>query len=124
MANPHQDTAASPPSGESRLERSIVAPLRALIEALTVGILAVYVAILIAQIVLRYVFNASLVWSDELVRYGLVWNVMLGAALVSLRSGHIRVDILETLLPAAAQRLLHVAIEALSLAFLLVLGFF
>lgn len=93
-------------------------------EAVTVGVLAGYVAILVVQVVLRYVFNSSLVWSDEIIRFGLVWNVMLGAALVSLREGHIRVDIFENLLPSRARRVTQLLIHLVSLAFLLLLLFF
>lgn len=104
--------------------RDIVGLLYGAVEAVTVGVLAGYVAILVVQVVLRYAFNSSLVWSDEIIRFGLVWNVMLGAALVSLRDGHIRVDIFENLLPHGARRATQLLIHLVSLAFLLLLLFF
>jgi C4-dicarboxylate transporter DctQ subunit len=94
------------------------------VEAATVAVLAAYVAILLVQVVLRYVFNSSLVWSDEIIRFGLVWNVMLGAALVSLRDGHIRVDIFENLLSPRARRVTQFVIHLVSVGFLLLLLFF
>lgn len=120
---------ASDPTRESTppIEASpkgIVGWLYRTVEAATVGVLAGYVAILLVQVVLRYVFNSSLVWSDEIIRFGLVWNVMLGAALVSLREGHIRVDIFENLLPHRARRVTQFLIHLVSLAFLLLLLFF
>jgi TRAP-type C4-dicarboxylate transport system permease small subunit len=110
------------PVDDSR--KGIVGLLYRAVEAVTVGVLAGYVAILVVQVVLRYAFNSSLVWSDEIIRFGLVWNVMLGAALVSLRDGHIRVDIFENLLPHRARRATQFLIHLVSLAFLLLLLFF
>jgi len=38
---------------------------------------AVVVAIMLVQIVARYVFNSSLIWAEELCRYILVWQTFL-----------------------------------------------
>lgn len=32
------------------------------------------------QVIYRYVFNDSLVWSEEVARYALIWSAMIGAA--------------------------------------------
>lgn len=87
------------------------------VQALSVVTLAAYVIILFIQVVLRYAFNSSIFWSEEIVRYGLVWNVMLGAALITLKSGHIRIDILEGLLPPGLRHHLTTAIHLVSLLF-------
>ena len=39
--------------------------------------MAAIVAIMLVQIVARYVFNASLIWSEELCRYILIWQTFL-----------------------------------------------
>ncbi len=122
--DPATDTIREHPAPIDGSRKGIVGWLYRTVEAATVAILAGYVAILVVQVVLRYVFNSSLVWSDEIIRFGLVWNVMLGAALVSLRDGHIRVDILENLLPYRARRFTQFLIHLVSLAFLLLLLFF
>jgi TRAP-type C4-dicarboxylate transport system permease small subunit len=101
-----------------------VGRLYRLVEAVTVAVLAFYVAVIVVQVVLRYVFNSSLIWSDEIIRFGLVWNVMLGATLVSLREGHIRVDLFENMLPPRVQPYVQLLIHFISLAFLLLLLFF
>jgi TRAP-type C4-dicarboxylate transport system permease small subunit len=121
---PATDTIREHPAPIDGSGKGIVGRLYRTVEAVTVGVLAGYVAILVVQVVLRYVFNSSLVWSDEIIRFGLVWNVMLGAALVSLREGHIRVDIFENLLPHRARRVTRLLIHLVSLAFLLLLLFF
>jgi TRAP-type transport system small permease protein len=122
--DPATDTIRDNPAPIDGSRVGLVGWLYRTVEAVTVGVLAGYVAILVVQVVLRYVFNDSLVWSDEIIRFGLVWNVMLGAALVSLRDGHIRVDIFENLLPHRARRVTQFMIHLVSLAFLLLLLFF
>lgn len=122
--DPATDTIREYPAPIDDSRNGVVGWLYRAVEAVTVGVLAGYVAILVVQVVLRYVFNSSLVWADEIIRFGLVWNVMLGAALVSLRDGHIRVDIFENLLPHRARRITQFLIHLVSLAFLLLLLFF
>jgi TRAP-type C4-dicarboxylate transport system permease small subunit len=65
----------------------------------------------------RYVLNDSLSWSEELSRYGLVYATFLGAALAARRGSHIRVSVLDHLLPEAWARPLRVFQEIVTLAF-------
>lgn len=60
-----------------------------------IGIFVVVALIVMTwQIVGRYVFNAPLSWSDELVRYLLVWITFIGAGLAVRYSKLIRLDFL------------------------------
>jgi TRAP-type transport system small permease protein len=122
--DPATDTVRAHPVPSEGSPNAVVGWVYRTVETATVLILAGYVAIVVVQVVLRYVFNSSLVWSDEIIRFGLVWNVMLGAALVSLREGHIRVDIFENFMPHRARRVVQLLIHIVSLAFLLLLLFF
>ena len=51
------------------------------------------------QVVLRYGFNYPQAWAEEVSRYLLAWIILLGAAVAVAHRSHIRVDIVETLLP-------------------------
>jgi len=42
-----------------------------------------------AQVIMRYVFNQPLVWSEELARYCMIWLAMLAAALAAREGQHI-----------------------------------
>ena len=78
--------------------------VRHLNEAAVAILIAGYAAIICLQVFYRYVLNDSLVWSEELVRYGLLWGVMLGAALASDRNAHIALDPLRGTLSPAGYR--------------------
>ena len=58
--------------------RDFMRPLRF---AVTLA-LAIVVAVTLLQIILRYVFNAPLIWSEELAKLMIVWIAFLGAAVV------------------------------------------
>lgn len=92
---------------------------RLLAALLALAMLAL-VAVNFANVVARYAFAAPLPAADEIMTFTLVWGVFLGAGLVSLRGGHLAMDLLVGLLPAAARRALAAAGAACAV---LVLGF-
>jgi TRAP-type transport system small permease protein len=67
----------------------------------------------------RYLFGVGLTWSDELLQYMLILGISLGAFVVSLRKGHLRMDLLVNRLPATLGRALDGVVTAASLAILL-----
>ncbi len=72
---------------------------------LTVSVPAM-VLIMFYQVVMRYVFHNSPAWSEELVRYLFIFNVMMAAAIAVRRNSHLQIDILPVhpLPGAGAQR--------------------
>ena len=75
------------------------------------------VIIVFIQVIARYIFNNSLSWSEELVRYIFIWQVWLGASLGMRISEHIRVDMFVKHLPKSAQQILDLAVIILLLWF-------
>ena len=63
--------------------------LHRLLEVVTVGLLVTLAGIVVAAVVARYVFNASLPWYDEVASVILAWITYYGAALAALCRGHI-----------------------------------
>lgn len=57
-------------------------------------LLAVSLVVLTCQIISRFVLNAPLTWSDELLRYLLVWITFIGAGLAIRYSKLIRLEFL------------------------------
>src|SRR3546814_379287 len=86
-----------------RFDRGLVS-----INRFAVGSLMLVMTILVfANVVLRYLFNSSLTWVEELTRYMMIWVAYLGAGL-ALRAGtHVAVEVLQDVMPAPAVKALR-----------------
>lgn len=51
------------------------------------------------EIFLRYIFNISLTWSNELICFLFIWYVFIGAILVTEKNSHLKMDFLVDKLP-------------------------
>ncbi|NLY00405.1 MAG: TRAP transporter small permease [Rhodopirellula sp.] len=90
------------------------------------ALFAATILVVTAQVVWRYVFNNSLVWTEELSRLLFTWIIFIGAALAVKEGTHIGVSLLVDRLPASVRRHLAAArlvLIAVFLAFLAVVGF-
>ena len=67
-------------------------------EILLIYSLMLMVAVIFLQVIMRYVFNNSLFWSEELVRYLFIWQIWLSSSLGVKNNNQIRIDILPKLL--------------------------
>jgi len=61
--------------------------------------LTLSVILIFAQVIMRYVFSASLSWSEELARYLFLWQIWIGASFAAKNEKHLRTDILKTAVP-------------------------
>lgn len=86
--------------------------------------LAVASALLFVNVALRYVFFRPLAWAEELTMYLMVWIVFVGGSIVVRTRGHIAVDVLPLMLSRAANRVLAIAVSAVSILFLAVLFYY
>jgi TRAP-type C4-dicarboxylate transport system permease small subunit len=77
-----------------------------------------------ANIVARYAISYALAFSEELEVAGLVWLTMLGAAIGFRRSAHIGFTIVRDLLPPLGRRGAALLTVAITLATVLVLGWY
>ncbi|MCL4189158.1 MAG: TRAP transporter small permease [Rhodobacteraceae bacterium] len=98
--------------------------VRHAVEATVAAVVLGYAALICAQVFFRYVLNDSLVWSEELVRYGLLWGVMLGAAVASDRHAHIALEPLKDVLAPARYRQVRVVAALLVLVFCAIVGWY
>lgn len=90
------------------------------LEAVSALLMLNIAVLLLVGVISRYLFNKSLVWSDEVVSISFIWLTMLGAAIAVYRNEHLRLGLFVDLLPARAREFVHafalVAIAALLLA--------
>ena len=86
-------------------------------------LLSVMSLIVIVQVFSRYLFTYSFVWAEELVRYLMIWMVMIGAALVQSRNDHIRIDFFPMLAGPRGRRVMETGFRLCTLIFLVILLF-
>ena len=91
------------------------------LRAVVVSILAFYLVLVLLQVFFRYVLNESLFWAEEAVRFSMVWSTLLGSALVARDRAHIRIAVVENLLPPGIRRGLDIVLDLLMIAFCLIL---
>ena len=84
--------------------------------------LALLAAGVFAQVVLRYAFSLSTVWSEEACRLLLVWGVVCGAVVSVRRNQHIRVEFIVERFPPRLRRAWFVLIDIATLAFFAVVA--
>jgi TRAP-type C4-dicarboxylate transport system permease small subunit len=81
--------------------------------------------IVFLQFFTRYVLNDSLSWTEEIARYGLMWVVFIGGAMVTRRNSHIAVELLSNVMkPGPARAALLALVDFIKLGFLGLLAWF
>ena len=87
--------------------------LTKLIETLTIIGGTVFVCSLVVGVFYRYVLHNALTWSDEVAMLCFTWVVFLGAALLIRENGHVRIQLIESILPDSLNWVLHLSIQLL-----------
>ena len=115
---------AADAGAEHRMRRSLIESLIRGSDTALAGLLGVAMLMLVCvnfgNVLARYLFSAPWKAADEVMTFTMVWGVFLGAGLVSLRGGHLAMDLLSGSLPAPLAAALRIAGAAL---LVLVLGF-
>jgi C4-dicarboxylate transporter DctQ subunit len=86
-------------------------------------LLVVMSFIVVVQVFSRYLFNYSFVWAEELVRYLMIWMVMIGSALVQSKNDHIRIDFFPRLAGSRGRRIMETGFRLCTLVFLTVITY-
>lgn len=67
--------------------------------------------LVVINIIMRYVLNSGLVWSEEVATGCFVWSVFIGAIAAFKHRGHVGVDIVVNMLPAVPRRFVSTAMD-------------
>jgi TRAP-type transport system small permease protein len=94
---------------------------RAITAALLVAV-AVMVGVVTAQVALRYGFNRSIDWADEISRLAFVWSIFLAVPLGVRQGAHIGIDIVVLKFPVLVQSVLRRAAAAVSAVMMAVIA--
>lgn len=86
-------------------------------EVVMMVMLAILSAIMGYSVIMRYIFNNSLSWAEEICKYLFVWSAFLSASLCLKRRSSIKIDMLLLALPPSMQRLLLIVGDIVMLVF-------
>jgi TRAP-type C4-dicarboxylate transport system permease small subunit len=92
--------------------------LTAVLEYLSMACIAIMTVLVIAQVVLRYVFNDPLDWSEEMARILFIYLAFIGIGAAYGRRRHMAIDALVILLPARMKRTVEFVVVGIASAFL------
>jgi len=92
------------------------------LEEYVAGISLVFTSLLVfVQVVLRYMFNYSLSWSEEISRYLIIWFVFIGSSIAVREKAHATMDALTTYLPPKGKRIFSIIANLISISFCVIL---
>ena len=98
---------------KSFLTIDFAAPLRSIVGVMFL----IIITVTCTQVVCRYVFNSPLIWSEELVRFIVIWMCMLGAAVSSFDDTHMMINTFIEKFPIPLQFAVYTVRQAMILVF-------
>lgn len=103
----------------ARSEQPFAELLTTALEYLSMALVTLMALLVIAQVVLRYVFNDPLTWSEELARFSFIFLAFIGIGAAYGRRRHMAIDAIVILLPPGIKRIVEVSVAAIATAFLI-----
>jgi TRAP-type C4-dicarboxylate transport system permease small subunit len=85
-------------------------------EILLVSMFALMVLIIFVQVIMRYIFNNSLSWSEELGKFLFVWLSWIGISIGAKRNEHIKITMLTDKLSPSARKIVDIISEIIVIA--------
>lgn len=79
--------------------------------------------ICIASVVFRYIFNDSIIWAEEAVRFLFIMVFFLGAAEACRQDKHIFMDLVVDVIPEKPRKILRNVTDLISILFLLYIAY-
>ncbi len=95
-----------------------------LYDHLSVVCMTLILLLVVGQVVMRYVFDSPLTWSEELAVYGMVYLTFIGSVMAMRDKEHIDVNIVYEFLPERFKRVFRIFSRLMTSIFLLVVIFF
>lgn len=74
--------------------------------------------VLFIQIVMRYVFNHPLIWSEEMARYLFIWMAFIGVGYGIKYDLHIKMEAFLAIFPSKVQKVVIVLTEIVAIVFM------
>lgn len=91
-------------------------------EELTASSLLIITSLLVfVQVLLRYMFNYSIAWSEEAARYMIAWFIFLGSSMAVKDNAHVNMDALSNLIKGKVNQAISIVIDLINIAFCIVI---
>ena len=95
--------------------------LTRLTEGISAVLLGAIVVVNVLQVFFRYVVGDPLGWTEEVMRYAVVWVTFLASVAAVYRGEHMAIEVIGPFLPPPAQRVLYILVLLCIAAFCAVL---
>lgn len=86
-----------------------------------VALVAVTTLLIFYQVVMRYIFNSSPAWSEEIAKFMFVWESWLGISLTQKYGKHIKIEALISKLSGKKLAIVNIAADVLTMAILAII---
>ena len=83
----------------------IINSINRLLHVILALFLSAMAILVFSNVILRYVFSASLPWSDEAARYLYIWVIFIGGLIAYQENSHLGVDVLVKILPVIGRKI-------------------
>ena len=80
-----------------------------------VTFLVFFLSAMLIEVFFRYILGRSIFWIEELVRYTFIWNIFIGAIIVSRKRAHVKIDYFVNLIPYKLKRMVLILVRVLIL---------
>lgn len=90
-------------------------------EYLMVVLVIFMTGLIFLQVIMRYVFQHSLGWSEELARYVFLWSIWIGASYGAKTKTHVRLTILVSKFKPKVQQVINIVAYLIWVAFVIFL---
>lgn len=90
---------------------------------LSVILFTVLISVCFLQVLFRFVLNFSLAWTEELARFVFIALIYTGASLAAHSRAHVRVELIESIIPKKYLWLYNIFINAICCFITLVIGY-
>lgn len=87
-----------------------------------VGVTMILVLVLLTvNIILRFFFSAGISWSEEFIRYAIIYITFIGGAICFRRGVHVGIDVFMEYLSKRGQKVLQIILNVLAIIFMVLL---
>lgn len=89
---------------------------------ISVAMFSVFIISTLLQVIFRFVLNFSLSWTEELARYTFIYMVYFAVAMAAQQGTHVRVEIIDEIVPAKYMKYVLCVTEFISAVFVFIIA--